>query len=61
VQAVLRSGAVTIDEVQARVNFDDFKDRFSRGDATIAEQFPISTKGMVRKAFIELRDSKEIR
>ncbi len=61
VQAVLRSGAVTIDDVQARVNFDKFKDRFSRGEATIAEQFPTFTKGMVRKAYIELRDNKEIR
>jgi len=60
-QAALRAGAVTIDNVHARVNFDRFKDQFARGDDAIVEQFPLFTKGMVRKAYIELRDSKEIR
>jgi cyclase len=61
VQNALRAGAVTIDDVQARVNFDAFRDRFARGDAGIAERFPLFTAGMVRKAYIELRDNKEIR
>jgi cyclase len=61
VQAALRGGAVSIDDVQAKVNFDSLKDRFARGDQSIADQFPAFTKGMVRKAYIELRDSKEIR
>jgi len=60
-RTALRGGAVTIDEVQAKVDFSAFRDRFARGDAAIARQFPAFTKGMVRKAYIELRDSKEIR
>jgi glyoxylase-like metal-dependent hydrolase (beta-lactamase superfamily II) len=60
-RAALQGGAVTIDEVQARVDLTALSDRFAKGDATIARQFPAFTKGMVRKAYIELRDSKEIR
>ena len=61
VQAALRGGAVSIDDVQAKVNLDLLRDRFARGDATIARLFPQFTQGMVRKAYIELRDAKEIR
>jgi hypothetical protein len=61
IQVALRSGDVTIDDVQARMNFDGFRDGFAHGDAGIAEEFPLFTKGVVRKAYIELRDSKEIR
>jgi len=61
VETALRAGAVSIDEVQAKVNFDAFRDRFAKGDPDIAGQFPSFTSGMVRKAYIELRDSKEIR
>lgn len=61
VQAALRGGAVSIDDVQAKVNFDVLRERFARGDASIAGQFPQFTQGMVRKAYIELRDVKEIR
>jgi hypothetical protein len=60
-QAALRGGAVTIDEVQAKVDFSAFRERFAKGDANVAEQFPAFVQGMVRKAYIELRDSKEIR
>lgn len=60
-RAALQGGSVTIDEVQAKVDLGAFRDRFARGDAGIARQFPGFTKGMVRKAYIELRDSKEIR
>ena len=60
-RAALQGGAVTIDEVQAKVDFSAFRDRFAKGDAKVAIQFPAFTKGMVRKAYIELRDSKEIR
>lgn len=59
-RAALQGGAVTIDEVQAKVDFSAFLDRFARGDADIARRFPAFTRGMVRKAYIELRDSKEI-
>ena len=60
-QAALRAGAVSIDDVQKRVNFSAFQPRFARGDAAVAAQFPAFTAGMVRKAYIELRDTKEIR
>jgi len=61
VQAALRGGAATIDEVQAKVDLGAFRNRFARGDADIARLFPAFTQGMVRKAYIELRDTKEIR
>jgi hypothetical protein len=57
----LRDGAVTIDDVQAKVDLSSFRDRFAKGDPDIALQFPAFTQGMVRKAYIELRDTKEIR
>jgi glyoxylase-like metal-dependent hydrolase (beta-lactamase superfamily II) len=60
-QAALRNGAVSIDDVQAKVDLSAFRDRFAHGDADIARQFPTFVQGMVRKAYIELRDSKEIR
>lgn len=61
VRAALRGGAVSIDDVQAKVNFDALRDRFARGDAAIAAQFPAFVRGMVRNAYVELRDNKEIR
>jgi len=60
-RAALQGGAVSIDDVQAKVNLSAFSERFAKGDAAVARQFPVFTKGMVRKAYIELRDSKEIR
>jgi hypothetical protein len=60
-QAALRNGAATIDDVQAKVDFSAFRDRFAKGDPDVAEQFTPFVQGMVRKAYIELRDSKEIR
>lgn len=60
-RAALQAGAVTIDEVQARVDFTAFRDRFAKGDPDLARRFPLFAAGMVRKAYIELRDSKEIR
>ena len=60
-QAALRNGAVSIDDVQANVDFSAFRDRFAKGDMDIARQFPAFVQGMVRKTYIELRDSKEIR
>jgi len=61
VTQALRAGAVSIDEVQAAVNMDDFKERFARGNEEVAGNFPVVTKGMVRKAYIEARDGREIR
>ena len=57
----LRAGAVTIDDVQAKVDLSPFRNRFAKGDPDIANLFPAFVQGMVRKAFIELRDSKEIK
>ena len=60
-RAALRGGAVSIDDVQARVKLDAFRERFAKGNSAIAAQFDAYGKSMVRKAYIELRDSKEIR
>ncbi|HJR82914.1 MAG TPA: MBL fold metallo-hydrolase, partial [Sphingomicrobium sp.] len=49
-RAALQSGAVTIDEVQAKVDFSAFRDRFAKGDASLARRFKPFTQGMVRKA-----------
>ena len=61
VTRALREGAVSIDEVQAAVNMDDFRDRFAHGDAELTTNFAVVAKGMVRKAYIEARDGREIR
>ena len=57
----LRAGAATIDDVKAKVDLSPFRDRFAHGDPEIAALFPAFVQGMIRKAYIELRDSKEIR
>lgn len=57
----LSGGAVSIDEVQAKVDLSPFRERFAKGDADIARRFGSFAQGMVRKAYIELRDTKEIR
>jgi hypothetical protein len=51
---------VTIEDVQARLNLDSFKARFVKYDPSTAEQFTPFVTRMARKAYIELRDSKEI-
>lgn len=61
VRDILRGGGVSIDDVQKAVNFDAFKERFAHGDAELSSEFNAFTPGVVRKAYIELRDSKEIR
>lgn len=60
-EAALRGGAVSIDDVQAKVDLSQFRQRFSKGDPALAAQFDASTPSLVRKAYIELRDGKEIR
>lgn len=60
-EAALRGNAVTIDEVQARVDLSRFRDRFAKGDPDLAKQFDGYAAAMERKAYIELRDTKEIR
>jgi glyoxylase-like metal-dependent hydrolase (beta-lactamase superfamily II) len=59
-RVALQGGAVTIDDVQAKLNFDSFRDRFAKYDPNVADQFTGFAKRMARKAYIELRDSKEI-
>ena len=59
-QAALRGGAVTIEDVQARLKFDAFKARFVKYNPSVADQFTPFVTRMARKAYIELRDSKEI-
>jgi cyclase len=61
VEQALRGGQVTIDQVQAAVKVDSFRERFAKGDAIIAGLFPQFVTGMVRRAYVELRDTKEIR
>jgi cyclase len=61
VQSALRSGAVSIDDVQKRVDLTQFKSQFARRDPEIAGEFDQYAKGLVRRAYIELRDNKEIR
>ena len=43
------------------IDMDDFRDRFAHGDAELTANYAIVTKGMVRKAYIEARDGREIR
>lgn len=59
-EAALRGGAVTIEDVQARLNLDSLKARFAKYDPSVAGQFTPFVTRMARKAYIELRDSKEI-
>lgn len=59
-RAALQGGAVTIENVQAKLNFDSFRDRFVKYDPGVAEQFTPWVTRMARRAYIELRDSKEI-
>jgi cyclase len=60
VEAALRGGAGTIEEVIAKVNFDAMKARFTPLDPDIAPNWDTWTAGLVRNAFVDLRDSKEI-
>ena len=60
VEAALRGGAGTIEEVTARVNFDAMKARFAPLDPDVAPNWDAWTGGLVRNAFVDLRDSKEI-
>jgi cyclase len=59
-RAALQGGAVTIDDVQARLNFDTLKARFVSHDPSVRDEFDGYAKRMARRAYIELRDSKEI-
>ncbi len=61
VRDALRAGAVSIDDVQKAVSLSSFRDRFAHGDPELAAEFDAFAPGMVRRAYIELRDSKEIR
>ena len=56
VRDALRAGRVSLDDVQQAVDVASFRERFARGDAVIADAFQGFVRGMVRRAWIELRD-----
>jgi cyclase len=59
VTAALRRGLFLVDDVVAAVDVDRFRARFTHGDARLNEDFPGFIKGMVRRAYLESRDSQE--
>lgn len=59
VRDALRGGHVSVDDVQRAVDVESFRERFARGDAAVAESFQGFVRGMVRRAWIELRDGKD--
>ena len=61
VRAALAGGAVTLDEVAARVDLASFRARFTGGDAGRAEAFDAYAPGLVRKLYLEQRDGMESR
>jgi glyoxylase-like metal-dependent hydrolase (beta-lactamase superfamily II) len=61
VRAALAAGAVTVDEVAARVDLGAFRTRFVGGDADRAEAFDAYAPSLVRKLYLEQRDGMESR
>jgi cyclase len=61
VRAALAAGAVTLDDVAARVDLGAFRARFTAGDAERAEAFDAYAPGLVRKLYLEQRDGMESR
>lgn len=61
VQAALAAGAVTIDEVAARVDLSAFRARFAGDDAARGETFDAYVPSLVRKLYLEQRDGMESR
>ena len=58
VEAALRGGTLTLEEVQAKVSLPDLQRRFEALDPDVAPNWKAWTDGLVRNAFIDLRDSK---
>ena len=61
VRASLRKGLYTVADVQKDVNLDDFRVRFTRGDAALERNFAGFASGVVRLAYLESRDNQEVR
>lgn len=61
VRAALAAGAVTQEEVAARVDLSSFRARFASDDATRAEAFDAYAPGLVRKLYLEQRDGMDSR
>jgi len=61
VRAALAGGAVTLDDVAARVDLASFRARFTGGDAGRAEAFDAYAPGLVRKLYLEQRDGMDSR
>ena len=61
VRAALAAGAVTLDEVAARVDLAGFRARFTGGNADRAEAFDAYAPSLVRKLYLEQRDGMESR
>lgn len=61
VRAALAGGAVTLEEVAARVDLTAFRTRFTSGDAERIEAFDAYAPGLVRKLYLEQRDGMESR
>jgi cyclase len=61
VRAALAGGAVTLDEVAARVDLASFRARFTGGDADRSEAFDAYAPSLVRKLYLEQRDGMESR
>lgn len=56
VHAALERGVVRIADVQAAVNLDDIRQRFTKGDAKLDAEFRRVATGLIAKAFREARD-----
>ncbi len=61
VRAALAGGAVTVDEVAARVDLAAFRTRFAGVDADRGEAFDAYAPSLVRKLYLEQRDGMESR
>jgi glyoxylase-like metal-dependent hydrolase (beta-lactamase superfamily II) len=61
VRASLRKPLFLLADVQKDVSMDDFRARFTKGDATLNRQFAGFASGVVRLAYLESRDNQEAR
>ena len=61
VQTALAGGALTVEEVQARVDLSAFRDRLGDGEADYASTFAAMMPAFVRKAALDQRDGVDLR
>ena len=57
----LQKGLFTVADVQKDVNLDDFRLRFTKDDPALNRQFVGFVNGVVRLAYLEGRDTQEVR